>query len=152
MNQQENIPRGVTIRQMRMDDYPSLIKLWEKAGLPYKPEGRDRRENIEKELEGEASLFLVAEKEGRIIGSVLGTHDGRKGWINRLAVAPDSRRKGVGRALVAEVELQLSRMGIAIVACLVEDWNEDSIRVFRRLGYTSHPDITYFSKRKHPGV
>jgi ribosomal protein S18 acetylase RimI-like enzyme len=144
--------QGMIIREFRIEDYPSLIRLWEEAKLPHKPEGRDSRESIRNELKGETSLFLVAEINERIVGSVFGTHDGRKGWINRLAVDPEFRRKGVGKALVSEVEKQLSAMGIGIMACLIEDWNKNSLRVFRRLGYTRHPDIIYFTKREHPEI
>ncbi len=94
----------------------------------------------------------MAEINSRIVGAVLGTHDGRKGWINRLAVSPAHRRQGIAAALVAAVEAQLAKLGIEIVACLIEDWNKDSMIVFERLGYKRHPDVLYFSKRKNAGV
>ena len=52
------------------------------------------RERLAAELEGDRSVFLAAELEGQIVGVVLGTHDGRKGWINRLAVTPESSASG----------------------------------------------------------
>jgi len=143
---------AVFIREFRIEDYDALIALWNDAGLQYRPRGRDRREKIERELESGKAVFLVAETEGRLVGSVLGTHDGRRGWINRLAVAPKLRHKGIARMLVAEVEKRLLNLGIEIVACLVEDWNIGSIRTFERLGYIAHPDILYLTKRKHPDV
>ena len=75
------------------------MRLWQEGGLPYRPDGRDRRERIARELAGPCSIFLAAEEDGRLVGAVLGTQDGRKGWINRLVVAPSRRRKGVGEAL-----------------------------------------------------
>lgn len=82
----------------------------------------------------------------------MATHDGRKGWINRLAVTPAFQQQGIARMLLAEAEDRLSRQGIEIVACLVENWNVDSARFFEKLGYKRFDGITYFTKRKHPEV
>ena len=142
----------LAIRDLTADDYDALVALWQEAGLPFKPNGRDRKENIARELAGPSSIFLVAEIKQRIVGAVLGTHDGRKGWINRLAVSPRHWRKGIGAALVAAVEGRLAELGIEIVACLIEDWNPTSMAVFERLGYRCHPDVYYYSKRESPEV
>lgn len=142
----------IVIRKLRIEDYDALVALWDKAQLLYKPRGRDRRDNVERELQGQNSIFLIAEKDDTLIGSIFGTHDGRKGWINRLAVDPARQRQGIAAILVKEVEDRLYAMGIGIIACLVEDWNSVSLQVFEKLGYTRHQDITYFTKRKFPDV
>lgn len=142
----------VVIRELRVEDYDALVALWDQAKLLYKPRGRDRRDNIERELKGQNAIFLVAEQDGTLIGSIFGTHDGRKGWINRLAVDPAHQRQGIAARLVKEVEDRLYKMGIGIIACLVEDWNCVSLQVFEKLGYTRHQDIIYFTKRKFPDV
>lgn len=139
------------IRDLKPEDYDELIALWEAVGLPYRPHGRDGRDRITREIGGACSIFLAAEdRGGRLIGAVLGTHDGRKGWINRLAVLPERRGQGVGSALVAAVEERLRAMSIEIVTCLIEDWNEESMAFFERIGYVRHPDIAYYSKRRSP--
>lgn len=143
---------GMTIREFRMADYEDMISLWEDAGLPYKPLGRDSRESIERQMNLECSIYLVAEVDGRLVGSILATHDGRKGWINRIAVLPPYRKRGIAAGLVEEAERRISGLGIDITACLVEDWNASSMEVFEKLGYTKHPDIIYFTKRKNSDV
>ncbi|MCK4250950.1 GNAT family N-acetyltransferase [candidate division WOR-3 bacterium] len=142
----------ILIRELRMTDYDKLIALWNKAKLLYKPEGRDRQDNIERELKKPTAIFLVAEKNEELIGSIFGTHDGRKGWINRLAVAPGYRKQGIAAKLVKEVENRLFDMGIGIIACLIEDWNTESMEVFEKMGYKQHNDITYYTKRRFVDV
>jgi N-acetylglutamate synthase len=141
-----------TIRSFKMEDYNSLIELWKTARLPFKPEGRDSKGAIESELKKGIAIFLVAENGNRIIGSVIGTHDGRKGWINRVAVDPEFQRKGVAKELISKVEKKLDDLGIDIVACLIEDWNDTSMKVFEKLRYIKHRDVSYFSKRKNDDI
>ncbi len=142
----------IRIRELTIDDYDALCALWEEAGLPFRPNGRDQRDRIAREIEGPCSVFLIAEDEGELVGAILGTHDGRKGWINRLAVSPRHRRQGIASALVAAVEERLSARGIEIFAGQIEDWNKASMVFFERLGYTQHDDIIYYTKRKNPEV
>ena len=141
-----------TIRRFRISDYDALIKLWNEAQLVYKPNGRDRRDMIQKQIQPPNTIALVAEKDGKLIGSVFGTHDGRRGWINRLAVLPEYQKKGIGRRLVNELETRFHKLGIGIIASLVEDWNKTSMKAFQRLGYKKHKDIIYFSKRRSSQV
>jgi ribosomal protein S18 acetylase RimI-like enzyme len=145
-------PSGLIIRSFRIEDYDPVVSLWKRSRLPYKPSGRDARKRIARELEGSSAVFLVAELKGKLVGSVFATHDGRKGWINRLAVAPSCRRQGIAARLVEEAERRLAGQGIEIVACLIEDWNADSKRFFQSIGYQRFDEISYFTKRKHPDV
>ncbi len=142
----------VSIRKLDIADYDTLCNLWQESGLSYRPNGRDTRQNIALQIEGDCSIYLVAEDKKRMIGAILATHDGRKGWLNRLAVSPDYRKRGIARMLVQEAEKQLLSRGIEIFACQIEDWNQTSMNVFDHLGYKRHDDITYFSKRLRPDV
>ncbi len=141
---------GITLCDVRLEDYDEVLALWTDAGLPFRPHGRDSRERVAAELQEDRSVFLAAQLEGRIVGVVLGTHDGRKGWMNRLAVAPEFRRRGIARLLVREAEARLEALGVEIIAALVETPNEDSLRFFRAIGYVHDPEIAYVSRRRSP--
>jgi len=147
----DNSPE-ISVREFRINDYDALISLWNDAQLPHRPKGRDRLDKIQRELERGNAVYLVAELDGKLVGSVLGTHDCRKGWINRLAVAPEFRQQGVARMLVNAVEKRLYELGIEMVACLVYDSNARSIELFEKLGYKRESNIVYFTKRGSPDV
>jgi ribosomal protein S18 acetylase RimI-like enzyme len=149
----DKFPPGITVREFRIEDYDDVVRLWQICGLPLKPAGRDRRDRIAKEIAGSNALFRVAQAEGgRVIAAVLGTHDGRKGWINRLAVLPEYREQGLGVQLVELVESELHRQGIGIIACLIEGDNTASMEFFQARGYIKHSDLTYFTRRQYPEV
>jgi ribosomal protein S18 acetylase RimI-like enzyme len=143
---------GVHIREYRTEDYESVLELWAGAGLPFKPEGRDRRDSIDTQVRRPNMIFLVAESERTLVGTVIATHEGRKGWINRLAVDPGFRRRGIGSRLVREAEDRLKGLGMDVLACLIEGGNDASVRTFETLGYERHPEIHYFVKKRYPGA
>jgi len=135
---------------MTIADYDGVIKLWTEAGLPHKPQGRDSKEHIRKELDGQTSVFMVAEDCGKIVACALGTHDGRKGWINRLAVHPSFRRSGLAKQLITEVEKTFIEKGIEVFACLIEENNKTSMELFEGVGYIKMQNIIYFAKKIDP--
>ena len=143
---------NLKIRDFEIEEYDILIELWEKAELPYRPLGRDSKENISKQIEQPNISFLFVEIEDKIIGSIIISHDGRKGWINRIAILPEYRNLGIASYLIDDAEKRLKKIGIKIVASLIEDWNLKSLKLFDKLGYIRHPDIIYFTKRKSAEV
>ena len=97
-------------------------------------------------------FFLGAFRENRLVGSVIASYDRRKGWINRLAVDPEERRKGVAKTLVETAESVLRDRGSLIIAVLVEADNSLSIALFQKCGYKVHRDILYLTKRESEQV
>ena len=139
----------VTIRTITPDDYDSLVELWSVSGLEFQIRGRESREAILRHLKQFPGLSFVAIADGQLVGTVLGTHDGRKGWINRLAVRPDFRSRGVEAALVKACDAAIRAEGMEIVAALVEADNEASAALFRKLGYSDAIEVRYFRKLNH---
>jgi ribosomal protein S18 acetylase RimI-like enzyme len=140
------------IRLLSINDYDSIIALWKTADLPFKPNGRDSKEEMGMQLKKNPDLFIGAFKKDKLIGAIIGTDDGRKGWINRLAISPEHTRSGVATRLIAELEDALKKRGRRIICTLVEDPNEASFALFKKIGYIKHDDIHYLSKREYYDV
>jgi N-acetylglutamate synthase-like GNAT family acetyltransferase len=135
------------IRRLTINDYEEIVKLWSRAKLPFKPKGRDSKEAIAAQMKANPDFFLGVFEENSLVGTVIISCDTRKGWINRLAIDPDYRRRGVAKALIAESERTLRKHGIRIFCALIEDYNTMSKKLFKECGYIEHHDIMYFSKR-----
>ncbi len=140
------------IRKLTIGDYDEMIKLWERSALPFKPKGRDSRQEITRQMNRNPDLLLGAFEGRKLVGVVVGSYDGRKGWINRLAVDPERRRKGVARLLIARIEMALREKGARIICALVEKSNLKSICLFEKQGYVTHRSILYLSKRESEDV
>jgi len=130
-------------------DYDLIVKLWEDSGLESRPRGRDSKKAIEAQMKANPEYFIGAFEGTKLIGAVIASDDGRKGWINRLAVDPEHRRQGVAQALVAEAEKVLRKNGIRIFTALTMDHNSASKSLFRKLGYRELDEVKYFSKKEN---
>ncbi len=142
----------IRFRKFSINDYDAVVELWELSGLPIKDKGRDRFEKIQEELKRGIAHFILADFESQLVGVALITHDGRKGWINRLAIHPNFRKKGIGRLIVEKAEEYLHNIDIEIIACLIENYNQESLEIFQKLGYIEFKNMHYLTKKKHPGV
>ena len=137
---------SLTIRSASEDDYDAIVDVWRSSGLNVRLDGRDRRPSYSEQLLRFPGTYLVAVEADQVIGVVFGTHDHRKGWINRLAVDPTCQRRGAAAMLVRTCESALRSQGIHIIAALVESGHESSAALFRSLGYRTDVAVTYFRK------
>ncbi|OYW52271.1 MAG: GNAT family acetyltransferase [Rhizobiales bacterium 17-65-6] len=125
-------------------DTEALVALWEAAGLlrPW----NDPRADIALARRGPHSTILVARREGRIAGSVMVGHDGHRGWIYYLAVAPDLARQGIGRRLATAAEDWLRARGVPKLMLMVRMENAPVRAFYEALGYDEEPRVI-FSRR-----
>ena len=117
-----------------MRDYEQVTALWRAAGLSLSLS--DDVSGIEHKMKRDPELFIVAESAGRISGAVMGCYDGRRGWVNHLAVAPGQQRNGIGTMLVAELEARFRAIRCGKVNLLIEPDNNDVQRFYDGIGYT----------------
>jgi ribosomal protein S18 acetylase RimI-like enzyme len=144
--------QALTVVHLTADNYEAVRAVWEAAGLPVKPGGRDSREQFVRQMAGDLQAVIGVMQGDELVGVVLATHDGRKGWINRLAVRPEHRRKGIARRLIAEAERTLRAQGMQIIAALIEDGNTASLALFEQAGYSDFRDIHYLTKRESDAI
>jgi uncharacterized protein len=119
------------------------MALWEAAGL------RFTWSRVPAELASvlrRDSLVLVDEDEaGQLSGSVFGTFDGRRGWVNRLAVTPASRGRGIATGLLAELERRLAGLGCDRVNLLIDLDNAPVTRFYGARGYQAE-ELIFMTK------
>jgi len=132
------------IREFQLTDYDDVVGLWKTAGLILRP--GDELYGIKLKLQRDPDLFLVAEDDSEIVGVVMGAWDGRRGWINHLAVKPNRQRKGIGRTLIGELEKRLFEKGAKKVNAQIYQWNTKSTDFFKSVGYEVHSDLVMIGK------
>ena len=122
------------IREFTMDDYDSVRQLWQACRLPIGFE--EAREQLGLKLERDPGLFLVAEENDAILGTVMGAWDGRRGWVYDQAVEPRCRRTGIGRRLMEELHRRLEAKGARCISLIVDRDNITAQDFFGAYGFT----------------
>ncbi len=142
----------IALEPLSFKDYDEITALWTSAGLKFRPNGRDSRAALERQLQTK-SVWLIGARRGKLlVGAVMPSHDMRRGWINRLAVDPAVRRQGIGEALVQEAMHQLHAVGIEIIAATIENRNVASLSLFKKMGFQIDEGVRYASHRLSPDV
>ena len=121
------------------EDLSGVLELWENAGPGVHVGRSDSPEEIQKKLTRDPDLFLVAELDGRLVGTVMGGFDGRRGMVYHLAVVEEQRRQGLGEALMQAVEARLHSMGCLRYYLLVTQDNESAIKFYEQRGHECLP-------------
>jgi len=125
---------AVTTREFVIDDYDDAIALWSGLEGIEICEG-DSREEMTEYLRRNPGLSRVAEADGKIVGVALCGHDGRRGWIYHLAVAPTHRRRKVGQHLLDACVNGLRASGLKRAIILVAGDNPAGHEFWLRNGW-----------------
>jgi N-acetylglutamate synthase len=92
----------------------------------------DKYEHFKNFLEKNQNLSYLAEEDGDIIGTVLGSFDGRRGYIQKLVVRKDYRKQGLGKQLMELVINKLRDVGALYIPINAED---DLISFYEKCGF-----------------
>jgi ribosomal protein S18 acetylase RimI-like enzyme len=125
--------QGLSLRACRTEEAEALLELWRQAEAT--PSATDNADDLRRAIGDPKAHVLVAEVAGRLVGSVIGTFYGWRGNIYRLAVHPGYRRRGIARALVAEVERRLRSQHAKRVTALVEKDHPAATGFWQAAGY-----------------
>jgi len=118
-----------------MSDYEECVRLWRRCGLYVWY--MDNREDIEKFHRMNKDLFLVAEVEGRIVGTIMGLYSGNFALIYHLGVLPEYRLRGIGRMLTQEILQRLKKRGARFAFVIVHTKHKAALGFYRKLGFRS---------------
>jgi len=131
-------------RNMSITDYDDVMQLWRSCeGLNLKE--ADSHSGIAKYLERNPGLSFAAEAESGIVGSLMAGHDGKRGYIQHLAVATAARRQGVAAALVERCLEALLAQGIVKSHVHVINSNQLGRDFWSRRGWHHRAEIEMYS-------
>lgn len=127
-------------------DYALVKDLWATTEKGVRVGRSDAPAELKKKLRRDPDLFLVAEVNGEIVGSVIGGYDGRRGMLYHLAVAAPHRGRGIGGSLLGEVEKRLKSKGCIRCYLMVTRDNPEAARFYEKRGWLLMDHILPFGK------
>lgn len=128
------MPETPIIRMFEAADRAAVIALW-KLVLPSDAAWNEPGEVIERKMHVQPELFFVAASEGDVVGTAIAGFDGVRGWIHKLAVHPNWRRRGLASNLMQSAEQGLRDMGCLKLNLQVRASNLDVLKFYQALGY-----------------
>jgi len=129
---------------MTKEDYDEVYAMWQttsKRALS----NADSREQIERYLDRNAGMSQVAVADGKIVGTVLAGHDGRRGFIHHMAVMPQYRRKGIGHSLANTAIEKIKAEGIDKTHIFCYQNNETGQNFWKDFGFKKRDDVFVYS-------
>jgi ribosomal protein S18 acetylase RimI-like enzyme len=125
---------------MTSADLPEVLAFWatmEGVGL----NESDTPARLARYLLRNEELSIIARDAGRLVGAVLCGHDGRRGYLHHLAVAPSYRRKRIGTSLIQRCLASLTAIGIQKCNIFVYADNDDGAEFWRKTGWLDRSDL-----------
>ena len=134
----------MTIRAMTLEDYENVHALWMTIkGFSIRSID-DSSEGVERFLQRNPGISVVAEENGRIVGAILCGHDGRRGCMYHVCVDPDYRLKGIGKSMVVFAMEALRKEKINKVSLIAFTQNDIGNAFWKEIGWTKREDLNYY--------
>lgn len=136
---------GMDIACLSPSDFDSAVVLWRDVGLtrPW----NDPMDDLRRAVAGPSSTVLAGHDDaGALVATAMVGHDGHRGWVYYVAVRPDQRGRGHGRAIMRACETWLSERDVPKLDLMIRTDNHEMIAFYAALGY-GHDDVVVMSKR-----
>ena len=135
---------GISIRPARAGEAPAILEVWTRSGSVVTVTDDER--SIRALIEHDPEALLVAEQDGRLVGTLVAGFDGWRGIFYRLAVVPGERRRGIGRALVEAGKRSLKARGAARINTYAVTTEDEAMAFWNAVGFESDTRTSRFIK------
>lgn len=132
------------IKTMEVDDYDKVYALWTKIRGFGLRSVDDSREGIARFIKRNQRSSVVAIEDGKVVGTILCGHDGRRGCFYHVCVDTDYRRRGIGKAMVVKAMQALKEEHISKVTLIAFAQNDIGNAFWNTIGWTKRQDLNYY--------
>lgn len=128
--------KSMQIRTITISDYERLIPFWK---VNYFVSEMDSLEHFKIFLEKNADLSVIAEENGEVVGTALGSYDGRRGYLQKVVTNMTHRKEGIGQELVREVAKRLKDVGAIFIPISAES---ELVSFYEKCGFVSKDSVS----------
>lgn len=132
------------IRAMEVADYEKVHNLWMSIKGFVIRSIDDSKEGVERFLQRNPGISVVAEEDGKIVGAILCGHDGRRGCLYHVCVAEDYRLRGIGKEMVVYCMEALRKEKISKVSLIAFTENDIGNAFWKEIGWKQRLDLNYY--------
>lgn len=132
------------IRSMTINDYDAVYALWMRMKGFAMRSIDDSREGVERFLERNPGISVVAQVDEHLVGAILCGHDGRRGCMYHVCVDPEHRRQGIGKSMVVFAMEALRKEHISKVSLIAFTQNDVGNAFWNCIGWKKREDLNYY--------
>ena len=132
------------VRNMTIEDYEQVYALWMQIKGFAMRSVDDSKEGVERFLQRNPGISVVAEEDGKIVGAILCGHDGRRGCLYHVCVAEDYRLRGIGKEMVVYCMEALRKEKISKVSLIAFTENDIGNAFWKEIGWRERLDLNYY--------
>lgn len=131
-------------RLYKTEDYQIVKQLWIDSGLLLTLS--DKKDELQILANHQGNKFYIIEKIDIIIGTVICTFDGRRGYIQHVAVKPAEQNKGIGKLIMDHAMKYYTDKRVVKVHLMVERSNKEVVDFYEKLGWKIRDDLFLMTK------
>ena len=131
------------IEKFKIEYYDEVVELWRRAGIEMV--SSDTIDEVTRVLNRNPDLILIGKVEEKVIAVVIGTFDGRRGYVHHLAVDPNYQKMGFGKTIMDALIEQFRKMNIHKVHLFIEKSNKSVVKFYKNIGWDVREDLIMMS-------
>src|ERR1700757_2138190 len=137
------------LRDFHEDDLDQIISIWDKSRQPDEaPPIYPISEVVSAARSGQPTVVAIVGHQ--LVGMATAQVQGERGWVSAVALSSRWRNRGIGSALIGELELRLRMLGVRRMSALLPP-DTTGTTALRNSGYKEREGLTYFEKIEHVG-
>ncbi len=131
------------IEKFKMQYYDEIVELWRRTGIGVG--SSDTKDEVAAVLARNPNLFLIGKEDGKVLAGVIGTFDGRRGYVHHLAVDPDYQKMGYGKMIMDELIELFRNLKVHKLHLFIEKTNRNVVEFYNKLGWEIRDDLVMMS-------
>src|SRR5689334_9190580 len=139
------------IRDFHPDDLDAAVRLWDNPAASSEAPVFGLSDLIAAVRSSEPAVVAVVGEE--LVGTAVATVSGGRAWVMRISLATAWRRRGIGSAMLGELERRLVAAGVHRIQCLLAGESDLGALALEHAGYTARPGVVFYERLEpvHPG-
>lgn len=134
---------NMKIEKFKMQYYDEIVELWRRTGIGVG--SSDTKDEVAAVLARNPNLFLIGKEDGKVLAGVIGTFDGRRGYVHHLAVDPDYQKMGYGKMIMDELIELFRNLKVHKLHLFIEKTNRNVVEFYNKLGWEIRDDLVMMS-------
>ena len=132
------------VRDFHADDLDAAVRLWDNPAASSEAPAFSLSDLIAAVRSHEPAVVAVAGEE--LVGTAVATVSGDRAWVMRISLAAAWRRRGIGSAMLGELERRLVAAGVHRIRCLLGGGSEIGALALEHAGYTARQGMVFYER------